>query len=65
MDTVTQQNAANAEELASSSEELSAQAENLKTTVHELPLKIGNINDNQETSGKQQFLKGHEKKIIL
>lgn len=62
VDTVTQQNAANAEELASSSEELSAQAENLKTIIHELAVEIGNIDDNLETSGKQQLVKGYKKK---
>ncbi|NUO07339.1 MAG: DUF3365 domain-containing protein [Candidatus Brocadia sp.] len=54
VDTVTQQNAANAEELASSSEELSSQAENLKTIIHELAVEIGNINENLETSDKSQ-----------
>ena len=36
MDKVTQQNAANAEESASSSEELSAQAEQMKSVVGDL-----------------------------
>ncbi|MDQ1272133.1 MAG: hypothetical protein QG591_763 [Planctomycetota bacterium] len=62
VDTVTQQNAANAEELASSSEELSAQAENLKTIIHELSMEIGNIDDDLDTSEKQQSLKCYEKK---
>ncbi|MBI2472469.1 MAG: DUF3365 domain-containing protein [Planctomycetes bacterium] len=44
MDTVTQQNAANAEELAASSEELTAQAESLKTIVAELATQVGDIN---------------------
>jgi len=41
IDNVTQQNAANAEEMASASEELSAQAENLKDIVYELSVQIG------------------------
>jgi methyl-accepting chemotaxis protein len=41
MDTVTQQNAANAEELASASEELAAQAETLKSIVNELAVAVG------------------------
>ncbi len=41
MDSVTQSNAANAEESASAAEELSAQAEQLKTMVQELQMVIG------------------------
>lgn len=59
IDTVTQQNAANAEELASSSEELSAQAENLKVIVKELASQIGNINEDMETTERPQL---HKKK---
>ena len=53
MDTVTQQNAANAEELAAASEELTAQAESLKTIVGELAAQVGDIdmdlNDSERT----------------
>jgi len=54
MDTVTQQNAANAEELAAASEELTAQAEGLKTIVGELAAQVGDINvdlNDAETTG--------------
>ncbi len=54
MDTVTQQNAANAEELAAASEELTAQAESLKTIVGELAAQVGDINvdlNDAETTG--------------
>ncbi len=54
MDTVTQQNAANAEELASASEELAAQAENLKAIVYELAVEIGGMDDGQSTAGKKK-----------
>lgn len=43
MDTVTQSNAANAEEMASASEQLSAQAESLKAFVYELAKEIGSV----------------------
>ena len=49
IDSVTQQNAANAEELASSSEELSAQAENLKAIVRDLAREIGTVNEKGKT----------------
>ncbi len=49
VDTVTQHNAANAEELASASEELSAQAVNLKGIVNKLAAQIGNINEDIKT----------------
>ena len=41
MDKVVQQNAANAEELASASEEMSAQAEQMKASVNELVALVG------------------------
>lgn len=41
MDTVTQQNAANSEELASASEELAAQSETLNEVVNELAMIVG------------------------
>ncbi len=62
VDTVTQQNAANAEELASSSEELSAQAENLKAIIHELAVEIGNIDDDLKSFEKPQLHPYFEKK---
>ncbi|MEP9410161.1 MAG: DUF3365 domain-containing protein [Candidatus Brocadia sp.] len=65
VDTVTQQNAANAEELASSSEELSAQAENLKAIIHELAVEIGNIDDDLKTAGKPQLHAYSEKRSHL
>jgi Methyl-accepting chemotaxis protein len=63
VDTVTQQNAANAEELASSSEELSAQAENLKVIIQELVMEIGNIDNDSKTSKKSQSHTYFEKKF--
>jgi methyl-accepting chemotaxis protein len=54
MDTVTQQNAANAEELAAASEELTAQAESLKTIVGELAAQVGDVGmdlNDSETAG--------------
>ena len=48
IDSVTQQNAANAEELASSSEELSAQAENLKAIVRDLAREIGTVDEKEK-----------------
>lgn len=62
VDTVTQQNAANAEELASSSEELSAQAENLKAIIHELAVEIGNIDDDWKATEQPQLHTYFEKK---
>lgn len=62
VDTVTQQNAANAEELASSSEELSAQAENLKAIIHELAEEIGNSDDDLKSLEKSQLPSSSEKK---
>lgn len=54
MDSVTQQNAANAEELASASEELASQAENLKAIVHDLAAEIGEIGDDQKIAVKKR-----------
>jgi methyl-accepting chemotaxis protein len=60
MDTVTQSNAANAEEMASASEELSAQAENLKAFVYELAKEIGVAEQNAALSDNLQQLGRHE-----
>jgi methyl-accepting chemotaxis protein len=57
METVTQQNAANAEESASASEELSAQAENMRTIVRQLLQmvngKTGTLRAEMENSGHE------------
>jgi methyl-accepting chemotaxis protein len=52
MDQVTQNNAATAEELASSSEELSAQAKSLEDRVYELAKEIGTKNTDSDKSGR-------------
>jgi methyl-accepting chemotaxis protein len=65
MDSITQQNAANAEELASASEELAAQAENLKAIVHELAAEIGGISDDHKTVVKKKLREYPAKKQPL
>lgn len=56
MDKVTQQNAANAEESASSSEEMNAQAAQMKTMVDDLVLLVGAVSNN---SGKTRAIDSH------
>lgn len=56
IENVTQQNAANAEEMSSTSEELAAQAETLKDIVHELAARIGGMKHNlQEFKEEKTF----------
>ncbi len=61
MDTVTQQNAANAEELASASEELAAQAETLKTIVNELAVAVGIVEEDTGASSHAAQGRGSRK----
>ncbi|HJW85671.1 MAG TPA: methyl-accepting chemotaxis protein [Candidatus Brocadiaceae bacterium] len=62
IDSVTQQNAANAEELASSSEELSAQAENLKAIVRNLAREIGTVEEKEKPVEFMPQSEHHHKK---
>lgn len=62
IDSVTQQNAANAEELASSSEELSAQAENLKAIVRNLAREIGTVEEKEKPIEFVPQSEHHQKK---
>ncbi len=62
IDSVTQQNAANAEELASSSEELSAQAENLKAIVRNLAREIGTVEEKEKPVEFMPQSEHHQKK---
>jgi len=55
IDNVTQQNAANAEQMASASEELSAQSENLRDIVQELADQIGGAKANTEIEAKKKI----------
>jgi len=62
IDSVTQQNAANAEELASSSEQLSAQAENLKAIVRDLAREVGVNVEKEKISEFPEHSKPPQKK---
>jgi methyl-accepting chemotaxis protein len=59
MDTVTQQNAANAEESASASEELNAQAESLGHMVRDLRQMVGGRLEAEDTAGGRRAESAH------
>jgi methyl-accepting chemotaxis protein len=63
MDSVTQQNAANAEESASASEELAAQAEELNKMVAELRGLVGGAGAPQQATSTAQAGHGHAAKF--